>query len=209
MIAPRTRLLLGRLFEIADFGDHNLKGFERPIHVWRVLAPGSASSRFEARTSFELTPLIGRQAELRFLQKQYGKAKRGKGQIVLISGEPGIGKSRLILALRARVAEERHGFMPFQCSSYHTSSALHPIIHYLEHAASITRDSAPAAKLDNLEDLVRRTTGQIKPIVPFLAALLSIPTENRYPQRELTPVQIDLVDVGRLPMRVYFSEEED
>ena len=190
LIAPRTRLLLGRLFEFADFGDHNLKGFERPIHVWRVLAPSSASSRFEARTSFELTPLIGRQAELRFLHKQYSRAKRGKGQIVLISGEPGIGKSRLILALRTRLAEEKYGFMPFQCSSYHTSSALHPIIHYLEQAANITRDSAPAVKLDKLETLVRRTTEKTKSIVPLLAALLSIPTEDRYPRRELTPEQL-------------------
>lgn len=190
LIAPRTRLLLGGLFEFADLGDHDLKGFERPIHVWRVLAPGSASSRFEARTSFELTPLIGRQAELRLLQKQYGKAKRGKGQIVLISGEPGIGKSRLILALRTRLAEERYGFMPFQCSSYHTSSALHPIIQYLEHAAGITRDSTPAVKLDRLEDLVSQTTEQTKSIVPLLAALLSIPTGDRYPRRELTPEQL-------------------
>jgi class 3 adenylate cyclase/predicted ATPase len=190
LIAPRTRLLLGRLFELADLGDHNLKGFERPIHVWRVLAAGSASSRFEARTSFELTPLIDRQAELRLLQKQYGKAKRGKGQVVLISGEAGIGKSRLIVALRTRLAEERYGFIPFQCSSYHTSSALHPIIRYLEHAAGVTRDSAPAVKLDGLEDLVRRTTEQTKSIVPLLAALLSIPTGDRYPQRELTPEQL-------------------
>ena len=190
LIAPRTRLLLGGLFELADLGDHNLKGFEWPIHVWRVLAAGSASSRFEARTSFELTPLIGRQAELRLLQKQYGKAKRGKGQVVLISGEAGIGKSRLIVALRARLAKERYGFLPFQCSSYHTSSALHPIIRYLEHAAGITRDSTPAVKLDGLEDLVRRTTEQTKSIVPLLAALLSIPTGDRYPQRELTPEQL-------------------
>ena len=190
LIAPRTRLLLGRLFEFADLGDHNLKGFERPIHVWRVLAAGSALSRFEARTSLELTPLIDRQAELRLLQKQYAKAKRGKGQIVLISGEAGIGKSRLILALRARLTEERYGFIPFQCSSYHSSSALHPIIRYLEHAAGITRDSAPAVKLDGLEQLVRRTTEQAKSIVPLLAALLSIPTGDRYLRRELTPEQL-------------------
>ena len=190
LVAPRTRLLLGTLFEFADLGDHNLKGFERPIHVWRVVAPGSASSRFEARTSLYLTPLIGRQAEVRLLQKQYSKARRGKGQIVLVSGEPGIGKSRLILALRNRLAGERYGFLHFQCSSYHTSSALHPVIHYLEHAAGITRDTAPAVRLDKLEGLVRRSKEQTKSIVPLLAVLLSIPTEGHYSPRELTPEQL-------------------
>ncbi|WFU43267.1 adenylate/guanylate cyclase domain-containing protein [Bradyrhizobium sp. CB82] len=190
LVAPRTRLLLGGLFEFADLGDHNLKGFERPIRVWRVVAPGSLSSRFEARTSLHLTPLIGRQAEVRLLHKQYSKAKHGKGQIVLISGEPGIGKSRLILALRHRLAGDRYGFLQFQCSSYHTSSALHPVIHYLEHAADIARDTSAAARLNKLEDLVRRTTDQAKSIVPPLAALLSIPPDDRYPQRELTPEQL-------------------
>jgi len=190
LIAPRTRLLLARLFEFADLGDHRLKGFERPIHVWRVLAPGLASSRFEARTSVELTPLIARQAELRLLQKQYGKVKRGKGQIVMISGEAGIGKSRLVLALRTRLAKEKYGFMSFQCSSYHASSALHPIIHYLEQAAGITRDSAPEIKLNKLEDLVRPTTEKLELIIPPLAALLSILAEHRYPQRDLTPEQL-------------------
>jgi class 3 adenylate cyclase/predicted ATPase len=190
LVAPRTRLLLGSLFELTDLGDHYIKGFERPIHVWRVLAPGSVSSRFEALSSLHLTPLVNRQAELRLLQKWYSKAKRGKGQVVLISGEPGIGKSRLILALRTRLEGERYGFLPFQCSSYHTSSALHPVIHYLEHVAGITRDTAPAVRLDKLEGFVRRQTEQTKLIVPFLAALLSIPIENRYSPRELTPEQL-------------------
>src|SRR5262249_9589863 len=143
LVAPRTRLLLGGLFECSDLGDHNLKGFERPVRVWRVVAPGSLSSRFEARTSSYLTPLIGRQDEVRLLHKLYGKAKQGKGQMVLISGEPGIGKSRLILALRHRLAGEGYGFLQFQCSSYHTSSAFHPVIDYLEHAAEIARAASP------------------------------------------------------------------
>jgi class 3 adenylate cyclase/predicted ATPase len=189
LVAPRTRQLLGRLFEFADLGQQSIKGFERPIHVWRVLAPSSLSSRFEARTSSHLTPLIGRQAELRLLQKQYRKAKRGKGQVVLVSGEPGIGKSRLIMALRDRLAGERYGFLSFQCSSYHTSSALHPVIHYLEHVAGITRGNAPAVRLDKLEAFVRRQSAEAKSIVPLLAFLLSIPTAGYLPP-ELTPEQL-------------------
>jgi len=190
LVAPRTRLLLGSLFEFSDLGDHFVKGFERPVHVWRVLASGSVSSRFEARSSLHLTPLVGRQAELRLLQKQYSKAKRGKGQVVMISGEAGIGKSRLVMALRTRLAGEGCCFLSFQCSSYHTSSALHPVIHYLEHAAGITRDTSPGARLDKLEDLVGRETEQARSIVPLLADLLSIPTEGRYSRRELTPEQL-------------------
>jgi class 3 adenylate cyclase/predicted ATPase len=191
LVAPSTRLLLGGLFEFADLGEHNLKGFQRPVRVWRVVAQGSVSSRFEARTSLHLTPLIGRQSEVRLLQKQYGRAKRGKGQIALISGEPGIGKSRLIQALRDRLAGEKYGFLQFQCSSYHTSSALHPVIHYLEYAAGITRDTSPAARLNKLEALVRQTAEeQAQSIVPPLAALLSIPTEDYLPQRKLTPEQL-------------------
>ena len=190
LVAPRTRLLLGSLFEFSDLGDHSVKGFERPIHVWRVLASGSISSRFEARTSLHLTPLVGRQAELRLLQKQYSKAKRGKGQVVMISGEAGIGKSRLVVALRTRLAEEGCGFLSFQCSSYHTSSALHPVIHYLEHATGIARDTSPTARLDKLENLVGQETDQTRSIVPLLADLLSIPTEGRYSRRELTPEQL-------------------
>jgi class 3 adenylate cyclase/predicted ATPase len=208
LIAPRTRLLLGGLFEFADLGDHNLKGFERPIRVWRVVAPGSLLSRFEARTSLHLTPLIGRQPEVRLLHKQYSKAKHGKGQIVLVSGEPGIGKSRLILALRHRLAGESYGFLQFQCSSYHTSSALHPVLHYLEQAADIARDTSPAIRLNKLEDLVRRTIVQTESIVPPLAALLSIPTADRYPQRVLTPEQLKAQTFSALLTLLQASAEQ-
>jgi class 3 adenylate cyclase/nucleoside-triphosphatase THEP1 len=190
LVAPRTHHLLGKLFEFADLGDHDIKGFERPIHAWRVLAPSSASSRFEARQSSHLTPLIGRQAELGLLQKQYSKAKHGKGQVVLVSGEPGIGKSRLIVALRNRLTGESCAFLSFQCSSYHTSSALYPFIHGLERAAGITRDTSPAARLDKLEALVSREAEQIKSVVPPLAVLLAIPIKDHYGPLDLTPEQL-------------------
>ncbi len=190
LVASRTRHLLGKLFEFADLGDHNIKGLDRPIHVWRVLASSSVASRFEARQSSHLTPLIGRQAELALLQKQYGKAKRGKGQVILISGEPGIGKSRLVMALRNRLAGEMHGFLSFQCSSYHTSSAFYPVIQHLERAAGITRDTLPTDRLDKLEILLRQQTEQANSVMPLLAVLLSIPTKDRYAPLELTPQQL-------------------
>jgi class 3 adenylate cyclase/predicted ATPase len=189
-VAPRTRHLLGKLFEFVDVGEHNIRGLDRPIHVWRVLALGSVSSRFEARQSSHLTPLIGRQAELGLLQKQYSKVKRGKGQVVLVSGEPGIGKSRLIMELRKRLVGERYGFLSLQCSSYHNSSALHPFIHYLERAAGISRDNSPAARFGKLEALVSRQMEQAKSIVPLLAVLLSIPTKDLYASPEFTPEQL-------------------
>jgi class 3 adenylate cyclase/predicted ATPase len=190
LVAPHTRQLLGKLFEFTDLGELNIKGFERPIQVWRVLSPSPVSSRFEAHQSSQLTPLIGRQAEVTLLHKLYSKAKHGKGQVVLISGEPGIGKSRLIMALRDRLANERYGFLSFQCSSYHTSSALYPVIHHLESAAGITYNASPTAKLDKLEGLVSRYTEQAKSILPLFAALLSIPTKVRYAPLELTPEQL-------------------
>src|SRR6266516_1572912 len=209
LVAPRTRHLLGRLFEFGDLGDHSIKGFERPIHVWRVLAPGSASSRFEARQSSHLTPLIGRQAELGLLQKQYSKAKRGKGQVVLVSGEPGIGKSRLIMALRNRLAGESCVFLSFQCSSYHTSSALYPFIHCLERAAGITRDTSAAARLDKLEALVSLRTEQTKSIVPPLAVLLSIPITDRYAPLDLTPEQLKSRILSALLALLQASAEQE
>ncbi len=190
LVAPRTRHLLGKLFEFADLGDHNIKGLDQPVHVWSIIAPGSLSSRFEARQSQDLTPLIGRQVELGLLQKHYGKAKRGKGQVILISGEPGIGKSRLIMALRNKLAGEMYGFLSFQCSSYHTSSALYPVIHHLERAAGMTRDTSPTARLEKLEALVSQQLEDANSIIPVLAALLSISTKDRYAPLELTPQQL-------------------
>src|SRR6266700_3241928 len=210
-IAEKLEVRIGiasGLVVFGDLGDHHIKGFERPIHVWRVLAPGSVSSRFEARAS-HLTQLIGRQAELGLLQKRYSKAKRGKGQVVLVSGEPGIGKSRLIKALRNRMAGESYGFLSFQCSSYHTSSALYPVIHHLEGAAGITRDTSPAARLDKLETLVSRQTEEAKSIVPLLAHLLSIPTKDRYAPSELTPEQLKSRTFSALLALLQASAEQE
>jgi len=189
LVAPATRRLLGGLFELADLGEHRIKGFDQQVRVWRVVGPATVASRFEARQSAHLTPLVGRDAELNLLHEQYLRAKRGHGCVTVISGEPGIGKSRLTIALRQRLADEDYRLISLQCSSYHTTSAWYPVTHLLERAAGIAPDAAPAQKLERLTALVEQWVGKSDEIVALLATLLSIPAEGLYTPLELTPLQ--------------------
>jgi len=190
LIAPSTRRLLGQLFELADLGERHMKGFDRSVRAWQVLGPGSIANRFEAHRNVQLTPLVGREAELGLLKRHFRKASEGEGQLVLISGEPVIGKSRLVTALRDHLADEIHVPLMFHCSSYHASSAWHPVVRHLEDAAGITRDTPVAAKLDRLEAFVARYLREdSERAVPLLAALLSLPVAGRYPPPALTPHQ--------------------
>jgi len=190
LVASTTRRLLGRLFDLEDLGEHRIKGIDGLVGVWRVLGPSSFASRFEARRAPHLTPLVGRKSELNLLREHYREAKGGTGRVVLISGEPGVGKSRLIMTLSQQLAEEECSPVYIQGSSYHTSSALYPIIRYLEDAAGIAREASPTVKLDKLEAFVgQHVRKQAQSIVPLLAALLSIPTEGRYAPLELTSQQ--------------------
>jgi len=190
LVAPSTRRLLGRLFDFEDLGEHPVKGINDPISVWRVIGKNTFASRFEARRTSHLTPLVGRKSELDQLREHYAEAKKGAGRVVLISGEPGVGKSRLMMTLSHQLAWEGCCPIFIQCSSYHTSSALYPFIRYLEDAAGIAREASPAVKLDKLETFVERyARNQAQSVVPLLAALLSIPTTGRYPPLELSPQQ--------------------
>ena len=184
LIAPGTRRLLGGLFEFADLGEHDIKGFDQQISVWRVVGAATVASRFEAHQSADLTPLVGRDAELNLLHEKYLHAKRGQGCVTVISGEPGIGKSRLTIALRHRLADEDYRLISLQCSSYHTTSAWYPVIHLLERAAGIAPDAAASHKLERLALLVEQWVGKNDEIVVLLAALLSIPAEGLYPPLE-------------------------
>ncbi|MGH6923303.1 MAG: AAA family ATPase [Propylenella sp.] len=191
LVSPTTRRLLGETFEVEDVGERTAKGHKEPLRVWSVLRRSAVQSRFDARRSARLARFVGREVELAALCEQYEKAKSGQGRLVSISGEPGIGKSRLIAALRERLAGEAHRTSLFQCSSYHTSSPWYPVIRHLEDAAGIAHDSPPPAKLQVLEELVdQRLPGRREEVVPLLAALLSIPTGERYPPLELTPPQL-------------------
>ena len=187
VVAEPTRRLLGEVFDLADFGRHDLKGFAAPVRAWRVIRERPAKSRFEAAHPTGVTQLISRQHELSLLLDRWTEAKAGEGQVVLLSGEPGIGKSRLTQAFRERIADEPHRRLRYQCSPYHTNSALYPVIGHLEFAAGLSLDDPPELKLKKLEVLLAQAIDNVAPVIPLLAALLSIPFDDRYPPLDLTP----------------------
>ena len=135
VIADSTRRLLGDLFELENLGAKDLKGIAGPVQAWAALRTSSAEGRFEAMHASGVTELVGREEELEILLRRWSKAKSGQGQVVLLSGEPGIGKSRLTAALMERLAPERHTRLRYFCSPQHTDSALYPIISQMERAA--------------------------------------------------------------------------
>jgi class 3 adenylate cyclase len=154
VIAESTRKLVGNLFEVEDLGPKEFKGISGPVRAWTALRPASVESRFEAMHASGLTELVGRGEELDLLLRRWSKAKIGEGQVVLLSGEPGIGKSRLTAALLERLAGEPHTRLRYFCSPQHTDSALYPIIGQMERAARLARDDILQTKLDKLDAVI-------------------------------------------------------
>ena len=185
VIPAVTRGLVGELFEYQSLGDIDIKGLAGPIPVYRVLGESRVGSRFEALRSGE-TPFIGRQEEIEVLQRRWAQAKAGAGSAVLISSEPGIGKSRLTEAFRQRLASDPHTRLRYFCSPHHEDSALFPIISQLERAASFEGGDSPDMKLNKLEALLS-VGAPAEGDVPLLAALLSLPFDGRYSPVDLTP----------------------
>jgi pimeloyl-ACP methyl ester carboxylesterase len=164
-----------------------VRGLAHPVKAWRAITECPVEGRFETRRVAGLTPLAGREREIALLLDRWGLAKGGEGQVVLLTGEAGIGKSRITEAMRERLSGEEHAFLRFQCSPQRVGSALHPIIAQLQHAAHIRREDESSAKLDKLEALLARETRSAS--APLFAALLGLPINGRYPPLALTPQQ--------------------
>ena len=171
-----------------DLEAKDLKGITGPVQAWAALRASSAKGRFEALHATGLTALVGREEELELLLQRWSKAKSGEGQVVLLSGEAGIGKSRLIVALLERLATEPHVRLRHFCSPQHTDSALYPIIGQMERAAGFAHDDTPQARLDKLDAVLTRTSTS-KADAALFADMLSLPNDGRYPTLDLTPEQ--------------------
>ena len=216
VIAEGTRRLLGNLFEFEDLGAKDLKGIAGPVRAWAALRASSAQGRFEALHTAGLTALVGREEELELLLQRWSRAKRGEGQVVLVSGEAGIGKSRLTAALLERLSGEAHTRLRYFCSPQHTDSAFYPIIGQMERAAGLAHDDKPQAKFDKL-DAVLAQTSTSPADAALLAEMLSLPNDGRYPALELAPDQrrqrtlealtLQLAELaGRQPVLMIFED---
>jgi hypothetical protein len=186
VIAEGTRRLLGNLFDLEDLGPRDLKGIARPAGAWAALRLRSVESRFEALHAIGLTALVGRDEDFDLLLRRWSRAKTGEGQVVLLSGEAGIGKSRLTAALLERVAGEPHTRMRNFCSPQHTDSALYPVVGQMERAAGLAHDDRPQTRLDKLYALLAQTSTSIEHAALF-AEMLSLPNDGRYPAIEAAP----------------------
>jgi class 3 adenylate cyclase/predicted ATPase len=188
VIDEGTRRLIGDIFELHDLGPNTLKGITAAVRAWKVLRPSAIESRFEALHGTGLTPLVGREEESELLARRWSKAKDGEGQVALLSGEGGIGKSRLAVEVLQRLVDEPHTRLRYFCSPLHTSSALYPIISQMERAAGLAQDDTPQTRLDKLDALLSQTSTSMQDRA-LLAELLSLANDGRYPPLELSPQQ--------------------
>ena len=186
IISDRTRTIAGSQFEYVDLGKVEIKGFVEPVAAWQVTGRTAVSSRSHAVASGNLLPLIGRDEELELLMRRWERARTGEGQVVLLSGEAGIGKSRLTVALSKQLAREPHIRLRFFCSPQHTDSALYPVIGEMLRAARFAHDDSPQVKADKLDALLAQTSTTPQDAALF-AELLSLPNDGRYPPVEVEP----------------------
>ena len=198
LVASTTHRLLGKQFNCQSLGEHSLKGFAEPVQAWRVLGEAATESRFAAIRSVGQSPLIGRNEEMAILRDRWNLSLQGAGQAVLIQGEAGMGKSRIVDALSQDLGDEPHFRVLCQCSPYHTNSALHPVIRHLERGADLAPEDSAACKLEKLEALLAAAGTNTAATTSLMADLLSIPTDDRYPPLGLSPAQRKVATVASL-----------
>ena len=189
VLAEGTRRLLGATFELKPLGPFELTGFPEPIHAFCVVGEGHAEGRFEAMHTGGSVPLVGREQELALLLDRWRLAQAGEGQVVLLVGEPGIGKSRIVMAVREQLRAERFTNLRYHGTPYHAHSALWPMVAQLERAAGVEPADSSEAKLDKLEALLGQAVTEVAAVMPVFAELLGIPAVGRYRPLRLSPQQ--------------------
>jgi class 3 adenylate cyclase len=187
VISGATLRLVEGLFECHDRGLHELKGISIPLPLYQVARESSAQSRFEAAVRTGLRPLVGREDELAFLRRRWQQVRTGEGQAVLLSGEPGIGKSRLLQELKEQLSQEGAKRIEFRCSPYHQNSALYPVIEHLQRVLGIGREDSAQSKLSKLKRTLSHYQFPQVDTLPLLAALLSLPHPEGVPPLTLSP----------------------
>ena len=187
VISASTRRLTGGQFEYRDRGPVALKGWAEPVPAWQVLRTSGVASRFEAQHESKLAPLFGRGEEIELLLRRWRGVSQGEGRVVVLTGEPGIGKSHITLALQERLQAEPHTSLHYFCSAHHTNSALFPFVGQLERAARFERSDTPAEKFAKLEMLLVQSAAEGDQAVALLANLLSLPPNDRYRLPHLSP----------------------
>ena len=189
LVSEATQNLLGGLFELESTGEHELKGFARPVPVWRVVGEAVVESRFAASRAGRDLPMVGRAHEMGLMLDRWRLARGGEGQIVTVIGEAGIGKSRAIEALRAALAGEPHARIHLQGSPYYSDSALFPVIKHLSRAAHFAAADSAAVRIEKLRAAFAPRVASDAAALPLLAELLSIPADGLAPLPSLTPAQ--------------------
>ncbi|MET4212668.1 class 3 adenylate cyclase/predicted ATPase [Bradyrhizobium sp. LA2.1] len=189
VISSSTQSLLKGKFDYRNLGVHALKGISEKTQAWHVVRASRAETRFAAAMGGRLTPLVNREEEIALLMGRWQQVKDGDGQVVVKFGEPGIGKSRIIQEIFDRIAGDRHGHVSFQCSPYYTSTAFYPFSEQLKFSLGLDREDPSATSLAGLETAIAAAHGDIEQVTPLFAALLSIPTGDRYPPLDLSPQQ--------------------
>jgi hypothetical protein len=189
VISDATQRLCGGFFEFDDMGPHQLKGIAAPQRAWRVTGERAAATRFGAASRQGLTPMVGRGEEIALLQNRWRQSVAGEGQVVVLSGEAGVGKSRIVEGFRQALDADGHGFIYLACSPFHANSALYPVIDYLERVLGFEKDDDAAARARELDEFVAGLELNPADITPYIGALLFEPIDARHAAPETSPEQ--------------------